>query len=684
MSGSDLKISFLKRVDTSVQTGGEPRTDEQGSLNGHTVKKLGKDGIPRDPQEFRKYLVETYGETVTQEAFSGYEDRSDSLKSRHIEKIIDVAKKVTVREQARLLEEPLPREAGRMLKKALEKAGLGDVSEDEGKEWDCLFEMVMGDIQGSTKFQKPLELGALHKELRRVVDQVVESYKVALDRKKGLSKKPLDTETLLQKRRVVLVEDYKGGIPGLTMNDPLGSLQRIRTYLSQFGHDSGVLLLSHENGMTLERKNSSQLSSQNEEELKKQLDVTASVLTKMLDEAGLIDAKKKLLDYLKKQGGEENRIEASKMLEILNRHVPVELSQFGEVREITRLGSGGFGSTFLVKFDGKPYVLKTFESQRGEKMPVKLSLERSSVPNVAMSGYLMPRDDQDLSEDDPKRYLNRVHVVQPTGYMVSVWERGKRQDKLIGPLEMRDLVKKTGSEVWCHGVLMPEAKGVEVQKLIGLTDGNKLEEHEKKTLIESTLKSIKGLNERGFVHRDIKPQNCFFDRKTGTTTLIDTDSLFKTPDDRRRGPQFISQFQGGTYAYMHPRAFGSPGQDEHGTETDLQALGVMALQIDHPTAFQKLSEKITQQQVDEGTFNGMTKDWLLTQLNDEIEKAQPGELKTDLEALRNELNNPKKLSGFAMQCFEKASLSKGFWNDRELSQKMYSQLLDHQVFKPDV
>ena len=86
----------------------------------------------------------------------------------------------------------------------------------------------------------------------------------------------------------------------------------------------------------------------------------------------------------------------------------------------------------------------------------------------------------------------------------------------------------------CLGLIMSRAPGDDVSKL--MSDGRLTEEWEKKQYIKGTLDLIKGLNERGFVHRDLKPGNIFFDKnvdeKSGTTTLIDTGMLVKTPKVR--------------------------------------------------------------------------------------------------------------------------------------------------------
>ena len=104
----------------------------------------------------------------------------------------------------------------------------------------------------------------------------------------------------------------------------LGTLEQIRTQLSQPGRDSGVLTLHNRTNtgteMTLERKSGFQLLFGKEE----RLDDTVHAMKALLKQAGKDEAVVELEQYLSSQGGKQNRIESSKMLEILDRHLPTE------------------------------------------------------------------------------------------------------------------------------------------------------------------------------------------------------------------------------------------------------------------------------------------------------------------------------------------------------------------------
>jgi protein kinase-like protein len=448
-------------------------------------------------------------------------------------------------------------------------------------------------------------------------------------------------------------------LEGVDSKEALQSLQNIRTHLSQPGRDSGVLTLfnrtSTETEMTLERKSSFQLLFGK----KDRLDDTVHALRTMLTRAGKDEALTELDNYLEGQGGKHNRVESSKMLEILNRHLPTKapsldgLYEMAKIDKSKELGRGAYGTTFLVNVGRKEQVvLKEFDK------PQPLTLDRSSKPNEAMGSYL-------TSRKQPNYLTDKVNISQPTSYLISVKKDEGEQYQMVTPHTMRRLVKdakQTNSTVMCHGIIMPKARGKEVDQLIGLS------ETEKKQVVRSTLLSIKGLNERGFVHRDIKPQNSLFDRETETTTLIDTGMLFKTGKDQEKHPgsKFIGEY-GGTMRYVHPRGLRN---EEHGTEADLHALGVMALEVDHPGIFKILGEPM---------LAGVTKEWLLKKIDQKIEDNPRNRDK--LEALRDSINNPDTISGFAMLCIEKAGLPKDDWSNRDWAQQTYTQLLDHPVLQ---
>ena len=458
-------------------------------------------------------------------------------------------------------------------------------------------------------------------------------------------------------------------LENVSSDKALGSLQQIRSHLSQPGRDSGVLTLfnrsSTDTEMTLERKSGLQLLFQKDD----RLDDTVQAMKTLLKQAGKDDALVELDNYLSEQGGRQNRIESGKMFEILNHHLPPlekgssmeNLRTLAKIETVKELGSGAFGSAYLARIDGKECVVKEFAE------PQLLSLTRTARPNEAMGSYLTSK-----KEAYSNYMTDKVNISQPTLYMVSQETEGKREYQMVTPHQMRTLVKEarqSGTEVVCHGLAMPKARGQEVGKLI--EDGT-LTQSEKKQVIGSTLVSIKGLNERGFVHRDIKPVNTFFDKTSETSTLIDTGFLFKSSknQDKNPGTESIQGHSAGSPLFMHPRAL---RDESHGTETDLYALGVMAMMVDHREAFSLLRQNLGMGDLE----NGFSRDMLSKRLDLMIKETDEPKAKAALEAFRRDLDDPKTLSGFAMDCFEMTALPAELWKERDFAQQTYSSLLRH-------
>ena len=460
----------------------------------------------------------------------------------------------------------------------------------------------------------------------------------------------------------------------------LDTLQQIRTQLSQPGRDSGVLTLHNRtsgSGMTLERKNGFQLLFQDD----KRLDDTVKVMKSLLAKAGQHGALQALDHYLVFGKGDHNKIESSKMLEILNRHLPTVGSSLDELYKYAKIETvegktfanvkkeaedgGASGLVFMVTVDGQERALKTF--WRPE--PMDLDRTNTGRNNEAMGLYLGSR------KSENRDYLSdKVNIAEPSSYLISLKKGDKEEYRLVDARWMKGLLeeaKESKTEVKCHGLVMPRAPGSKMEDLIKDKEAP-LSETEKKRFCQSTLQSIKGLNERGFVHRDLKPANIFYDRNKAT--LIDTGTLFKQSKHQDK-PQYIQGDYIGSLRYMHPRA---EGRQPHGTETDLYALGVMTLEMEHEKAFLHLRGAITQA-IGAGTFS---KDWLIGELESQIgRKDVRPETRDSLVHFRQDLDNPTKLAGFSVDCLVKACMPATEWAKREVAQQTYEELLKHDGLK---
>ncbi|MBV8392874.1 MAG: hypothetical protein JOY81_06795 [Alphaproteobacteria bacterium] len=403
------------------------------------------------------------------------------------------------------------------------------------------------------------------------------------------------------------------------------------------------------------------------------LDDTVTALRTMLEKARLPDAVKELDAYLAGQGGNRNRIQSGDMLRILNRHLPARGSSMEElmesagiVKDDNRLGNGIFGAVYPIEMGGKPYVMK--ELLFSDEQP--FSLDRTGEVSEAIGSYLTSRSDPD--------YLKRVNISEPTFYMVSVSKPGTRPEtrpddfRLVSPHQMRALVGQAtsvGGRVKCHGLIMPKAEGREAGKL---RNEGRLTEDSRRQYIRGMLTAVKGLDERGFVHRDIKPENSFFDESTGKTTLVDTGTLFKARQ-RGGGPEYTEVRDVGTPTYMHPRITRG---ERHGTEADVYSLGLTSLEMDHPKAFGHLRGEITDRN---RAGIAVTREWLIEAIarpvRDDRGRVQEPDSATraDLEALRRDLDRPETLTGFGMECLDRAQLPAEYWKAH--GQDEYEQLL---------
>ena len=527
-------------------------------------------------------------------------------------------------------------------------------------------------------------------------------------------------------------------VGSLDSKKALETLQQIRAYLGQPGRDSGVLTLHNRTNsgeMRLERTSGLKMMFQDQ----KRLDDTAETMKSLLKKAGQGGALQVLDDYLTRGKGQGNKIESSKMLEILNRFLPrggqglvegkgsesldppvpppdhqdgdqdrLEPRKLFETQrpvlpppyttkeeaylargvvKAEELNSGSYGTTSLVYFGGKELVLK--DMNRDDVKPVHRDRSLIDRNNEATAAF--------LSTGKNAAILDTVNITQPISFMISTKNEGKDEFRLVNAHTLRALLKfeseqESPSEVLCHGLVMPKAKGERLTELIA----KGMPPSQQQNFCRSMLESIKGLNERGFVHRDIKPDNAFFDETTGTATLIDTGTLFKESkhENRKDRPHYIDGSGMGSLPHMHPRARAGGA---HGTETDLFALGVTTMQMAHPKPWKDFTGMLTtQERLPHIENNDMT--WMRDTLDKKIEglKAQETDAKTEnekiplkakregLEALRRDMDNPNTPTNFAVECFEKTRASVEDWHDRTKAQAMYSELQQHPFLKPQL
>jgi hypothetical protein len=99
----------------------------------------------------------------------------------------------------------------------------------------------------------------------------------------------------------------------------------------------------------------------------------------------------------------------------------------------------------------------------------------------------------------------------------------------------------------------------------------------------------------------------------------------------------------------------------------------MAMMVDHRQAFSLLRQNLDKSDLE----NGFSSDMLSKKLDLMIKETGEPKAKAALEAFRRDLDDPKTLTGFAMDCFEMTALPAELWKDRDFAQQTYSSLLRH-------
>ena len=316
------------------------------------------------------------------------------------------------------------------------------------------------------------------------------------------------------------------------------------------------------------------------------------------------------------------------------------------------VASGANGGVHNATRNKEPLMLKTYHNPDA---PVILSNSRGVVGNEAIAAYL-------TSKSNHKGY--KVNVAQPRYFLVK--PRGGEEHRMVKPLELRTLLKATPEVSWeCVGLLMPKAKGGEVGKLL---QKGQLTGQDQRKIIQGTLKAVLQLNARGFIHRDLKPANMFFDAASGQTTLIDTGLMHKTSKNKPETRYLPGA--AGSPAYVHPRAFnGVP----LGTETDLYATAVMALELAHGETGNALVDRMMAL-AQHGHLDPEQNfaDAMMT-------KRPSGRIGPDLafSQIRRAMADPNSLTSLAVACLKQAGRPAEEWADQATAQGIYAELLRH-------
>ena len=336
-----------------------------------------------------------------------------------------------------------------------------------------------------------------------------------------------------------------------------------------------------------------------------------------------------------------------------------------------KLGAGGFGVVSKLQVPGQatPMVLKTFNG-KGQQV---LSTARNGSLNEGIAAYLTSKKDA--------TYAGRVNVVQPEFYLVE--QGGKHM--MLEPLALRALLKPANramGEVRCVGLVMKKAEGEEVFTIM-----HQLSSSQRKQVLKGTLQAVSTLNERGFIHRDIKEENVFFDTRTGKVSLIDTGMLHKRSKNVPGSGQ-VSNLAG-TAPFMHPKIW---KEEPHGTEADLYASAMMALELHSPRTMKLIQDvyikPLRQQYIDRQPISCGDRLFDDQSLTEKIDYAlsrllPPGMLEShdasrkEYEDFKAELKDPNSFVFLIMDCIAVATAPSGRvnWTNPQDAAFVYGKIL---------
>jgi serine/threonine protein kinase len=298
------------------------------------------------------------------------------------------------------------------------------------------------------------------------------------------------------------------------------------------------------------------------------------------------------------------------------------------------------------------------------------------------------------------------HVIAPTHYIVgypNAQKAGTNDLQLLAIGDLKNAIRNharngTGT-LQCYGLLMEKAPGKEIDKQHAqLSNDSK----SRAQAVQSGLQTLRTLNTRGFVHRDIKPNNLLFDGQN--VSFIDTGLMFKIKKTAADKPEQAANIDPdtanqmriselptnttGTPIYKHKDLTTHGGTGYIGTQADLHAFGLVVLSMESPFVFYNMQDQIVRQRkgeedilMDPAVFKQRLAD-VVTEAKDTNNK----KLLNSAVALQKNIDDPTHLANLGFQCLEKADTDRpGFtaaeWADRQYSDRQYKELMNHAALR---
>ncbi len=381
---------------------------------------------------------------------------------------------------------------------------------------------------------------------------------------------------------------------------------------------------------------------------------------------------------------------------------PSELLQRLGIQSVSSLGKGASGEALRVRLPGESAdrVFKGFQlatsvrkdrpELNGQASVTPLTYERALPFNEANAAYLHSSKRPDLSAKMNIVGYERFVVAYDSGdgggpriesldprQLRSLLKEATQLDESGRPLLTKDGEVQMRFPVNCLGQLMPVASGALTEGLTG-----KLTPKELQTWTRASLEGLKANAALGIVHRDMKPENEFFDPATGKVSEIDPSMVFRQSRNRPELQYCPSKMAAGSPNFMHPRAL---ARAPHSFETDLHAKAMSLIKLTSPGAWrtltsnQALGGEIVHLSRSNNASNkppvwdgAYCRQLVGTVLRENVLLTEEREA---LQKLRQDMDDPGSPIHFAMKMLDMASRPAKDWVVRTRAEQMYDELL---------
>jgi len=342
----------------------------------------------------------------------------------------------------------------------------------------------------------------------------------------------------------------------------------------------------------------------------------------------------------------------------------------------TKIGAGSFGEVIKLKGpDGEALVLKYLVEGRGSDIkPQALRFDpiRSDGPNEAMASYLSRSGSQPT-------WRPSSTMVAPSHYVVAVGRAGSRHLELIAAADLKARARAApGGSLECVAQLAPAVQGNDLfEELQGTPEKRNRDaiRQNMPLLAHSFLTTLRDLNDRGIVHRDIKVENIM--REGDQLKLIDWGMMYKVrkpqPGEAPSLASLPRRFLG-TPTFIHPHITQGVG-----TQIDLHAWGITMLLMLEPELLWRLASKRGDQSASRSVSYSQLQLDLVTPSRHP--KSDQG-MRNQANRILAEFGKPDSPYNLARLCLEAAdTMRPGFsaleWMDRDYSRAQYERLLSH-------